>query len=69
MVREAKTVSSSPPSALMAFKDGDDLPTLMYIHGVEFSLGSSSDAASNGSFLVQRSVELGKPMVSSALCS
>ncbi|KAK0202993.1 alpha/beta-hydrolase [Desarmillaria ectypa] len=42
--------------------DGDELPVLLWIYGGNWYVGSATDPRFNGSYIVQRSVELGKPI-------
>ncbi|ORY88206.1 alpha/beta-hydrolase [Leucosporidium creatinivorum] len=49
-------------------KEGDELPVLFWIFGGGFIQGTANDPRYNGSYLVQRSVELGEPIVRSS-CS
>ncbi|KAK0218149.1 alpha/beta-hydrolase [Armillaria fumosa] len=43
--------------------DGDELPVLLWIYGGNWYVGSATDPRFNGSYIVQRSVELGKPII------
>lgn len=42
---------------------GDQLPILFWVYGGGFVQGTANDPRYNGSYLVQRSVEMGKPMI------
>ncbi|OKL59938.1 hypothetical protein UA08_04862 [Talaromyces atroroseus] len=44
-------------------KAGDNLPVIFWIHGGGYSEGGSRDPRYNQSFLIQRSVEVGKPII------
>lgn len=44
-------------------KEGDKLPVYVWIHGGGFGYGGSGDKRYNGSFVVDKSVELGMPVV------
>jgi hypothetical protein len=44
--------------------EGDDLPVGLWIHGGGYSEGGINDDRYNGSWMVQRSVEMDKPIVS-----
>jgi carboxylesterase type B len=54
------TVNVVRPSNVKA---GDDLPVMFWIHGGGYFEGGSRDPRYNQSFLVQRSVEIGKPII------
>ncbi|KAG7444357.1 alpha/beta-hydrolase [Guyanagaster necrorhizus] len=43
--------------------DEDELPFLLWIYGGNWYVGSATDPRFNGSYIVQRSVELGKPII------
>ncbi|GAA6023879.1 hypothetical protein JCM10207_000513 [Rhodosporidiobolus poonsookiae] len=43
--------------------EGDKLPVGLWIHGGGFQMGGSADMRYNGSWVVQRSVELEKPII------
>ncbi|GAA6039277.1 hypothetical protein JCM8097_003240 [Rhodosporidiobolus ruineniae] len=43
--------------------EGDDLPVLFWIYGGGFVQGTANDPRYNGSYLVQRSVETGQPII------
>ncbi|GAA5917750.1 hypothetical protein JCM6882_001314 [Rhodosporidiobolus microsporus] len=44
-------------------KEGDNLPVGLWIHGGGFQMGGSADMRYNGSWVVQRSVEMDKPII------
>ncbi|KAJ9475004.1 Carboxylic ester hydrolase [Pseudozyma hubeiensis] len=44
-------------------RKGDDLPVFVWIHGGGFSYGGSGDRRYNGSFVVDKSVELDQPVI------
>lgn len=44
--------------------EGDNLPVGLWIHGGGYTEGGINDDRYNGSWMVQRSVEMGKPIVS-----
>ncbi|GAA5837353.1 hypothetical protein JCM11251_004974 [Rhodosporidiobolus azoricus] len=44
-------------------EEGDDLPVLFWIYGGGFVQGTANDPRYNGSYLVQRSVENGEPII------
>ncbi|GAA5840871.1 hypothetical protein JCM11251_007627 [Rhodosporidiobolus azoricus] len=44
-------------------KEGDNLPVGLWIHGGGFQMGGSADMRYNGSWVVERSVEMDKPII------
>ncbi|KAJ7764234.1 alpha/beta-hydrolase [Mycena metata] len=54
------TVNVIRPSGV---KPGQGLPVLVWIHGGGYTMGSSDNIRYNGSFNVQRSVNMSKPMI------
>ena len=43
--------------------EGEGLPVYVWVHGGGFLFGGSADRRYNGSFIVDRSVELGQPVI------